>query len=247
MLLSGAVRCWQPAVGPDDRASIFFGPAHQHALPSSSSPADRLLWAGHQLSKPSAGYVFGQAPLGSVCIYHTYLGSGTPSETFWNDELIPALKRRFVFLDKDTESLATGLRKRILCLNTHTKSCGAEADREAEASVQKLNILKIVLSVTAIYLKGEALQRLSQGKEKRNECTAFAVETPLGIEDIENVHRPLSAPFENHHHAHLFMVPRSVSDGKSWAFLVLQNERGLRATSKKQRITTRHLLSYPFC
>lgn len=113
------------------------------------------------------------------------LGCGAQSEAFWNDEVMVALKRRFVFHEQDTESLGPNLRTRVLQLREDAE--GTTEESSIEASVQKWNILQVVLSLTAIKLRPDTTERLAQGNDETFASAAFTVKTPLALDELESI------------------------------------------------------------
>jgi hypothetical protein len=99
-----------------------------------------------------------------------------------------ALKRRFVFHEQDTESLGPNLRTRVLQLREDAE-CTTE-ESSIEASVQKWNILQVVLSLTAITLRPDTTERLAQGNDETFASVAFTVKTPLALDELESVREP---------------------------------------------------------
>ena len=107
---------------------------------------------------------------------------------FWNDEVMAALKRRFVVHEQDTESLGPNLRTDVLQLRADGEG-PAEESSTIEASVQKWNILQVVLSLTAITLRADTTERLAQGNDETFASVAFTVKTPLALDELESVDR----------------------------------------------------------
>jgi hypothetical protein len=99
-----------------------------------------------------------------------------------------ALKRRFVFHEQDTESLGPNLRTRVLRLREDAE--GTTEESSIEASVQKWNILQVVLSLTAITLRPDTTERLAQGNDETFASVAFTVKTPLALDELESVREP---------------------------------------------------------
>jgi hypothetical protein len=120
-------------------------------------------------------------------VLHISTGCGAQSDTFWNEEVMVALKRRFIFHEQDSESLGPNLRTRVLQIHSGDLPHGASV----EASVQKWNILQVVLSLTAITLKSDTTEQLAQGNEEQFSCGAFTVKTPLALDELESVHTHL--------------------------------------------------------
>ena len=99
-----------------------------------------------------------------------------------------ALKRRFVFHEQDTESLGPNLRTRVLRLREDAE--GTTEESSIEASVQKWNILQVVLSLTAITFRPDTTERLAQGNDGTFASVAFTVKTPLALDELESVREP---------------------------------------------------------